>query len=39
MLFDPSFPYYAMMPIETGFLLFLWEKKSSTLMKFESFKF
>ena len=39
MLFDPSFPYYAIMSIEMGFLLFLLKKKINAITKFESFKY
>ena len=33
MLFDPSFPYYAIMSIETGFFIILLEKEDKCYNK------
>ena len=37
MLFNPSFPYHAIMFIKTGFLLFLWQQQLSSIIKLEIF--
>ena len=37
MLLGPLFPYYAIIAIKTGFLLFLLEQQLSTIMKLKIF--